>query len=98
MAFTLRLQRLAFVHLSEGVHTIVLDSFNSSGPPVLKLFVTPPLANEQLFSMRTGLAGWKEPEKPYDVLWGQVYFVPKGNYPAAPDFSRLSPIGRLICP
>jgi hypothetical protein len=85
-----------FVHLSEGVHTIVLDSFNSSGPPILKLFVTPPMGKEQLFSMRTGLAGWREPEKPYDVLWGQVYFVPKGNYPAMPDLSRLSPIGRLI--
>ncbi len=90
--------KTGFIHLSEGVHTIVLDSFNSSGPPVLKLFVTPPLGKEQLFSMRTGLAGWKEPEKPYDVLWGQVYFVPKGHYATAPDFSRLSPIGRIISP
>jgi hypothetical protein len=88
----------AFIHLSEGVHTIIVDSFNAKGPPVLKLLVTPPLGQEQIFSMTSGLAGWKEPSKPYDVLWGQVYFVPKGNYPEGPDFSKLSPIGRLISP
>lgn len=90
--------KTGFLHLSEGVHTIVVDSFNSSGSPILKLFVTPPLGKEQIFSTTNGLTGWKEPEKPYDVLWGQVYFVPKGNYPAGPDFSKLSPIGRLISP
>jgi hypothetical protein len=90
--------KTGYLHLSEGVHTIVVDSFNSSGSPVLKLSVTPPLGKERLFSMTTGLAGWKEPEKPYDVLWGQVYFVPKGNYPQGPDFSKIEPIGRLISP
>lgn len=85
-----------FIHLSEGVHTIILDSFNSTGPPVLKLFVQPPMGSEQIFSISSGLAGWKEPAKPYDVLWGQVFFVPKGDYPDGPDLSRLSPIGRLI--
>jgi len=87
--------KVGFVHLSEGVHTIILDSFNSTGPPVLKVFVQPPVGPEQVFSIGTGLAGWKEPAKPYDVLWGQVYFVPKGDYPEGPDFSKLSPIGRL---
>ncbi|MBM4326072.1 MAG: hypothetical protein FJ118_02820 [Deltaproteobacteria bacterium] len=86
------------IHLAEGVHVIVLDSFNSSGPPVLQLFVTPPLGSEEVFSIRKGLAGWKEPSKPYDVLWGQVYFVPKGKYPGGPDLSKTSPIGRLIAP
>jgi len=90
--------KTAFIHLSEGVHTIIVDSFNGKGSPVLKLMVTPPLGKEETFSMSAGLAGWKEPEKPYDVLWGQVYFVPKGNYPEGPDFSKLSPIGRLISP
>lgn len=87
-----------FVHLAEGVHTIVVDSFNSKGPPLLKVFVTPPVGQEQLFSSKNGLVGWKDPSKPYDVLWGQVYFVPKGNYPQGPDFSRITPIGRLIAP
>jgi len=88
----------AFIHLSEGVHTVIVDSFNAKGPPVLRLFVTPPLGKEEIFSASTGVAGWKEPAKPYDVLWGQVYFVPKGNYPEGPDFSKLSPIGRVIAP
>jgi hypothetical protein len=87
-----------YIHLSEGIHSIVLDSFNSKGAPVLKLLVTPPIGQEQIFSIKNGLAGCQEPAKPYDVLWGQVYFVPKGNYPQGPDFSRLSPIGRLIAP
>lgn len=90
--------KTGYMHLSEGVHSIVLDSFNSAGAPVLRLLVTPPMGQEQIFSIKTGLAGWKEPTKPYDVLWGQVYFVPKGNYPEGPDFSKLSPIGRLIAP
>jgi len=88
--------KTAFIHLSEGIHTIILDSFNSAGPPVLKLFVQPPVGQEQVFSIGSGLAGWKEPAKPYDVLWGQVYFVPKGDYPEGPDLNRLSPIGRLV--
>lgn len=88
--------KTGFIHLAEGVHTIILDYFNSKGSPSLRLFVEPPLGGEQLFSASTGLIGWKEPEKPYDVLWGQVYFVPKGNFPEGPDFSQLSPIGRLI--
>lgn len=87
-----------FIHLAEGVHTIVVDSFNSKGPPLLKVFVTPPVGQEQLFSSKNGLVGWKDPSKPYDVLWGQVYFVPKGNYPQGPDFNRITPIGRLIAP
>jgi hypothetical protein len=87
-----------YAHLSEGVHSIIVDSFNAKGNPVLKLFVQPPLGPEQVFDISQGLAGWKEPAKPYDVLWGQVYFVPKGNYPNGPDLSRLSPIGRLIAP
>ncbi len=90
--------KTAYLHLGEGIHTIIVDSFNSQGPPVLKLYVQPPLGPEQIFSLSSGLAGWKEPAKPYDVLWGQVYFVPKGNYPEGPDFSRLSPIGRVIAP
>jgi len=90
--------KAGFVHLAEGTHSLVLDSFNSTGQPVLQLFVTPPMGQEEIFSDSKGLAGWKEPEKPYDVLWGQVYFVPKGNYPQGPDFSRISPIGRLIAP
>jgi hypothetical protein len=84
--------------LAEGVHTIIVDSFNSKGSPVLKLLVQPPVGPEQVFSIGKGLAGWKEPEKPYDVLWGQVYFIPKGSYPEGPDYSRLSAIGRLITP
>jgi hypothetical protein len=90
--------KTGFVHLGEGVHTIILDSFNSKGSPVLKLFVQPPLGPEQVFSIGSGLAGWKEPAKPYDVLWAQVFFVPKGNYPEGPDFNQLSPVGRLIAP
>jgi PA14 domain len=90
--------KTGYVHLGEGVHTIIVDSFNSQGPPVLQLFVQPPIGNEQIFSLGTGLAGWKEPAKPYDVLWGQAYFVPKGNYPEGPDFNQLSPIGRIIAP
>jgi hypothetical protein len=90
--------KTGYLHLGEGVHAIVLDSFNSKGTPFLKLLVTPPVGQEQIFSIRNGLAGWKEPAKPYDVLWGQVYFVPKGNYPQGPDFSRLTPIGRIIAP
>ncbi|MGB6065685.1 MAG: hypothetical protein WBG50_12830 [Desulfomonilaceae bacterium] len=90
--------KTAYLHLGEGIHTIIVDSFNSQGPPVLKLYVQPPLGPEQIFSLSSGLAGWEEPAKPYDVLWGQVYFVPKGNYPEGPDFSRLSPIGRVIAP
>ncbi len=90
--------KTAYVHLGQGLHVIILDNFNSQGSPVLQLFVTPPTGQEELFSISKGLAGWKEPEKPYDVLWGQVYFVPKGNYPKGPDFSRISPIGRLIAP
>lgn len=90
--------KTGYLHLAEGVHAIVLDSFNSQGSPILKLFVTPPLGQEQLFSIKEGLAGWKEPAKPYDVLWGQVYFVPKGKYPEGPDFARMTPIGRLVAP
>ncbi|MDQ7781655.1 MAG: hypothetical protein RDU20_02170 [Desulfomonilaceae bacterium] len=90
--------KTGYVHLAEGVHTLIVDSFNSKGSPMLKLFVQPPVGPEQVFSISKGLAGWKEPEKPYDVLWGQVYFIPKGSYPEGPDFSRLSPIGRLIAP
>lgn len=88
--------KTGFTHLSEGVHTIIVDSFNSKGSPLLKLLVQPPIGAEHIFDIGKGLAGWQEPSKPYDVLWGQVYFVPKGNYPQGPDFSRLSPIGRLI--
>jgi PA14 domain len=87
-----------FVHLAEGVHSIILDSFNSKGSPFLKLFVQPPMGQEQLFSISQGLVGWKEPAKPYDVLWGHIYFVPQGNYPEGPDFNKLNPIGRLIAP
>lgn len=90
--------KTGFVHLAEGVHTVIVDSFNAKGDPVLKLAVQPPMGPEQVFSISKGLAGWKEPEKPYDVLWAQVYFIPKGSYPNGPDFSRLSPIGRLIAP
>ncbi|MFH0823143.1 MAG: PA14 domain-containing protein [Pseudomonadota bacterium] len=84
-----------FVHLGEGVHVVVLDSFNASGQPLLQLLATPPGGKEEVFSISKGLAGWSEPEKPYDVLWGQVYFVPKGQYPDGPDFSKISPVGRL---
>ncbi|MCL5126166.1 MAG: PA14 domain-containing protein [Deltaproteobacteria bacterium] len=87
-----------FTHLAEGVHSIILDSFNSKGAPLLKLFVQPPTGPEELFSISKGLVGWKEPAKPYDVLWGHIYFVPQGNYPDGPDFNKLSPIGRLIAP
>lgn len=90
--------KFGYVHLAEGVHSIILDSFNSQGAPVLKLYLQPPIGPEQLFTLSSGAVGWKEPEKPYDVLWGQVYFVPKGNYPEGPDFSHISPIGRLIAP
>jgi PA14 domain len=90
--------KTGYVHLGQGMHTIILDSFNSKGSPVLKIFVQPPVGKEQIFSLGSGLAGWKEPSKPYDVLWGEVYFIPKGNYPDGPDFNRLSPIGRLISP
>ncbi len=90
--------KTGYIHLGEGTHAIVLDSFNSKGAPFLRLLVSPPVGQEQIFSIRNGLAGWKEPAKPYDVLWGQVYFVPKGTYPQGPDFSRLSPIGRIIAP
>jgi len=90
--------KTGFVHLAEGTHSIILDSFNSKGNPVLQLFVTPPIGGEEIFSIRKGLTGWKQPGKPYDVLWGQVYFVPKGKYPKGPDYSRISPIGRLIAP
>ncbi len=88
--------KIGFVHLAEGVHSIIVDSFNTAGPPVLTLYVTPPLGKEQVFSLRNGLRGWKEPKKPYDVLWAQVYFVPKGKYPRGPNFTRISPVGRLI--
>lgn len=90
--------KTAYVHLAEGIHTVIIDSFNSQGAPLLKLFLQPPMGPEQIFSSTAGAVGWKEPDKPYDVLWGQVYFVPKGNYPEGPDFSQLSPIGRLITP
>ncbi len=90
--------KTGFIHLAEGAHTIIVDSFNSKGPPVLQLFVSPPTGEEQLFSSATTLAGWKEPEKPYDVLWGQIYIVPKGEYPKGPDLSKLTPVGRLIAP
>jgi hypothetical protein len=90
--------KTGFVHLAEGMHSIILDSFNSKGAPMLKLFVQGPEGDEQVFSVSSGLAGWKEPAKPYDVLWGQVYFVPQGNYPEGPDFAKLTPIGRLIAP
>ncbi|MFH1113054.1 MAG: hypothetical protein V1792_03965 [Pseudomonadota bacterium] len=90
--------KTGYIHLAEGVHTVIVDSFNSKGSPLLKLFVQPPMGSEEIFSINRGLAGWKEPEKPYDVLWGQVYFLPKGPYPDGPDFSRFSPIGRLITP
>ena len=33
-----------------------------------------------------------------DVLWGQVYFIPKGNYGTLPDFGQFRPIGRVIAP
>jgi len=88
--------KTGFLHLAEGTHTIIVDSFNSKGAPTLRLFVQPPSGPEQIFSVMSGLKGWEEPSKPYDVLWGQVYFVPKGDYPRGPDFSRLSPVGRLI--
>ena len=88
--------KVGFIHLAEGVHTVMLDSFNSKGGPVLQLFVTPPVGQEEIFSINKGLAGWLEPAKPYDVLWGQVYFMPKGDYPKGPDFSKISPIGRTI--
>lgn len=88
----------AYLHLAEGDHVLVLDSFNAKNDPVLQLFVTPPLGEEKLFSASEGLVGWKEPAKPYDVLWGQVYFVPKGKYPKGPDFEDISPIGRIIAP
>lgn len=90
--------KVGYVHLAEGTHTVIVDSFNSQGSPVLKLYLQPPIGPEQVFSLGAGAVGWKEPAKPYDVLWGQVYFVPKGNYPEGPDFSHLSPIGRLITP
>jgi hypothetical protein len=90
--------KTAFVHLAEGVHTIILDSFNSKEKPVLKLYVEPPLGQEQIFSIGNGLVGWKEPAKPYDLLWGQVYFIPKGKYVTLPAFDQFSPIGRLIAP
>lgn len=90
--------KIGFVHLAEGAHSIIVDSFNSKGAPMLKLFVQGPEGEEQVFSISAGLTGWKEPAKPYDVLWGQVYFVPQGNYPDGPDFSKLSPMGRLITP
>ncbi|MEW6350224.1 MAG: hypothetical protein AB1646_14250 [Thermodesulfobacteriota bacterium] len=90
--------KTGFVHLAEGAHTIIVDSFNVKGSPVLQLFVTPPVGPEQVFSPVTGVAGWKEPRKLFDVLWGQVYFVPKGDYPKGPEFSKLNPIGRVIAP
>lgn len=88
--------KVGFIHLAEGVHTVMLDSFNSTGRPVLQLFVSPPMGDEEIFSIGKGLTGWQEPAKPYDVLWGQVYFVPKGEYPKGPDFAKISPIGRTI--
>ncbi len=90
--------KTGYVHLAEGMHSIIVDSFNSKGAPLVKLFVQGPEGDEQAFVVSQGLAGWKEPEKPYDVLWGQVYFVPQGNYPEGPDFTKLSPLGRLITP
>jgi hypothetical protein len=90
--------KTGYTQLGEGVHTIILDSFNSKGSPVLKLSVEPPTGPEHLFSGSQGVAGWKEPAKPYDALWGQVYFVPKGNYPNGPDFGQLTSIGRVIAP
>jgi hypothetical protein len=92
------LSKSGFVQLAEGVHSIVVDSFNSTGSPVLELSVEPPIGEEHVFSISKGLVGWQEPKKPYDVLWGQVYFVPKGTYPKGPDLSRLTPIGRIIAP
>lgn len=88
--------KTGYIHLAQGLHVILVDSFNSQGSPVLQLSVTPPVGQEEVFSIAKGLQGWKEPQKPYDVLWGQVYFVPKGSYPKGPDFSQISPIGRLI--
>ena len=85
-----------FVHLADGVHSIILDSFNSKGSPLLKLFVQPPMGQEQVFTINQSLVGWQEPAKPYDVLWGHIYFVPQGNFPEGPDFNKLNPIGRLI--
>jgi hypothetical protein len=70
--------KTGYIHMGQGTHCIVLDSFNSKGAPLLRLVVTPPVGQEQIFSIKNGLAGWKEPGKPYDVFWGQVYFVPKG--------------------
>lgn len=90
--------KTGFVHLGEGTHSIIVDSFNSKGAPTLRLFVQGPSGPEQIFSVVDGLKGWEEPSKPYDVLWGQVYFVPKGDYSKGLDFSRLSPIGRIIAP
>jgi hypothetical protein len=85
-----------YVHLAQGVHSILLDSFNSQGDPVLQVSVVSPDGSEDIFSISKGLEGWTAPEKPYDVLWGQVYFVPKRKYDAPPDFGKLDPIGRLI--
>ncbi|MEJ2716871.1 MAG: hypothetical protein P8182_06990, partial [Deltaproteobacteria bacterium] len=90
--------KTGYIHLAQGVHSIIVDSFNASGQPTLQLFVEPPLGQEQIFSIAQGLQGWREPKKPYDVLWGQVYFVPQGKYPKGPDFNRISPIGRVIAP
>jgi hypothetical protein len=85
-----------FVYLAEGPHTIMVDALDVTGEPVLQLWVTPPYGLEETFTVRHGLQGWKEPQKPYDVLWGQVYFFPKGDYSYDPDFGRRNPVGRLI--
>ena len=42
--------KTGYLHLAEGVHARVLDSFNSKGAPFLKLLVTPPVGQEQIFS------------------------------------------------
>ncbi len=88
--------KTGYAHLNAGVHSIVVDGFNLKGSPNLKLFVQPPRGPEQIFGVGSTLAGWQEPAKPYDVLWGQVFFVPKGNYPDGPKFDKLNPIGRVI--
>ncbi len=87
--------KTGYIHLAEGVHSVLLDSFNSAGPPVLSLFVTPPSGPEVVFDSSKGLAGWKEPKDPYDVLWAKVFFVPSRDK-GKPNLDRITPIGRTI--
>jgi len=69
--------KVGYVHLAEGTHTVIVDSFNSQGPPVLKLYLQPPIGPEQVFSLSAGAVGWKEPAKPYDVLWAKCISCPR---------------------